>query len=173
MEVSSATASQSRDEFLQLLVTQLRHQDPLSPIQQEDFLAQLAQFSTLESVEQLNENFASQLAIQTNILKLQHFSQAAELVGRHIEFDTFGGATSSGRVDAVSVRDNGVQVTVGDRTFSIDLITAFVRTPESAESEFDTPTLNEDQSVPPNLELFDEKAAEFDIKTPVIRRPDA
>lgn len=46
-----------QNEFLKLLVTQLQYQDPLSPLSNEDFIAQLAQFSTLESMENLEKMF--------------------------------------------------------------------------------------------------------------------
>ena len=53
----------TRDAFLQLLITQLRYQDPLSPMENEAFLAQLAQFSSLEQMQQLNANFTSSMAL--------------------------------------------------------------------------------------------------------------
>ena len=75
MDVGSVTASESRDEFLQLLVTQLRHQDPLDPIKQENFLSQLAQFSTLEGIEKLNGRFEQQLAFQEESLNQQQLTR--------------------------------------------------------------------------------------------------
>lgn len=45
-----------RDAFLKMLVTQLKHQDPLNPLDGTDFSAQLAQFSTLEQMFQVNDN---------------------------------------------------------------------------------------------------------------------
>ncbi|MCL6450696.1 MAG: hypothetical protein K6T75_05290 [Acetobacteraceae bacterium] len=47
-----------RDEFFQLLVTQLRLQDPLQPLQDKDFVAQLAQFSTLEELQAMRRSQA-------------------------------------------------------------------------------------------------------------------
>lgn len=44
-----------KDAFLNLLVTQMQHQDPLSPTKNEDFLAQMAQFSSLEQMQNLNK----------------------------------------------------------------------------------------------------------------------
>lgn len=46
---SSASSALDKDDFLQLLVTQLQHQDPLNPLDDKEFIAQLAQFSSLES----------------------------------------------------------------------------------------------------------------------------
>lgn len=45
-----------KDSFLKLLVTQLRNQDPLNPIEDKEFIAQMAQFSTLEEIQNLSKN---------------------------------------------------------------------------------------------------------------------
>jgi flagellar basal-body rod modification protein FlgD len=45
----------SKTEFLRLLVAQLQHQDPLSPLKNEDFIAQLATFSSLEQLVSIND----------------------------------------------------------------------------------------------------------------------
>jgi flagellar basal-body rod modification protein FlgD len=52
-----------KDDFLMLLVTQLKNQDPLNPVDDKEFLAQLAQFSALEQMQNLNESFTSVKAI--------------------------------------------------------------------------------------------------------------
>ena len=54
---SDFTAEVGRQQFLELMVTQLQHQDPLEPVGQQEFLDQLAQFSVVEGVEQLNAQF--------------------------------------------------------------------------------------------------------------------
>src|SRR5262245_31053611 len=48
-----------KEAFLQLLVTQLQHQDPLDPQDNSEFLAQLAQFTSLESLQQIKEDMAA------------------------------------------------------------------------------------------------------------------
>ena len=48
-----------RDTFLKLLITQLQNQDPLSPQDNGEFLAQLAQFSSLESLQQIKDDMAA------------------------------------------------------------------------------------------------------------------
>ena len=74
MAISGFNAELGRQQFLDLMVTQLQYQDPLEPVGQEDFLQQLAQFSVVEGVEQLNVQFADFLSLQT-------LNQGADLVG--------------------------------------------------------------------------------------------
>lgn len=69
-----------KDAFLQLLITQMRYQDPLSPMENEAFLAQLAQFSSLEQMQQLNENFESVLLLSQS----QNNNGATALIGKHV-----------------------------------------------------------------------------------------
>jgi flagellar basal-body rod modification protein FlgD len=52
---ASGTDALGRNAFLNLLITQLQHQDPTQPQADGEFLAQLAQFSTLEQLEQMNQ----------------------------------------------------------------------------------------------------------------------
>lgn len=51
------TGELGKDEFLKLLVTQLKYQDPLNPVSNEQFIAQLAQFSTLETMQNMQTGF--------------------------------------------------------------------------------------------------------------------
>ena len=82
----AATGSQSlgKDAFLQLLVTQLKNQNPLSPQDNGAFVAQLAQFSSLEGINTLNDSVN---AISSNFSSSQAL-QASSLVGRSVVIQT-------------------------------------------------------------------------------------
>ena len=53
---TGSTSELGKDAFLKLLITQLQHQDPLKPMDDTQFIAQLAQFSSLEQMQTLNDN---------------------------------------------------------------------------------------------------------------------
>ena len=66
----TATDTLGKDDFLRLLITQLRYQDPLSPMEDKEFIAQMAQFSSLEQMR--------------NLYKLNQLQQATSLLGRSV-----------------------------------------------------------------------------------------
>ena len=89
-----------RADFLELMLTQIQHQNPLNPMDGEEFVAQLAQFSTVQGIETLNQSFSSvATALQSN-----QFLQASGLVGQDVLVPSDSGYLAaktglSGRVD--------------------------------------------------------------------------
>lgn len=79
----SASSALDKDDFLQLLVTQLQHQDPLNPLDDKEFIAQLAQFSSLE---QMN-NIASGIETLNETLNKQDALSAANYIGKNVVAD--------------------------------------------------------------------------------------
>jgi len=104
---SSATQSTLGDfqQFLKLFVSQLKYQDPLSPLGGDDFLAQTAQFSTVEQLVNLNTKAASSAAAEA----LYGRSTAAALIGRTVQAQV-GGVPLSGRVVQVEYAADGTIV---------------------------------------------------------------
>lgn len=73
-----------RDEFLKLLVTQLRNQDPLSPLAPHEFAAQLAQFSSVEQLTQLNDAVALQSQAVEYAALIGKTAFSAALIGKSV-----------------------------------------------------------------------------------------
>src|SRR5690625_3472974 len=70
-----------KDDFLKLLVTQLTYQDPLDPVGDQEFIAQLAQFSALEQMQNVSKGIERLTEMQAWIGGL---SQAASLIGKEV-----------------------------------------------------------------------------------------
>lgn len=106
-----------KDEFLKLLVTQLKNQDPLEPMKNEQFVAELAQFNALEQMINLNKSFESMLSMQS-------LSQASSFIGANIAWVDADGAAQEGIVSSVSVIDKTPKLNVGALEVGIEQIVA-------------------------------------------------
>jgi flagellar basal-body rod modification protein FlgD len=84
----TSRTTMGKDEFLRLFVTKLQNQDPMSPMQDEDFVAQMAQFSSLEQLYNMNQNLEN--ALTANGLMSQSISNtmATTLIGRTVSVST-------------------------------------------------------------------------------------
>lgn len=82
--IAGAGGKLGKQEFLQMLVTQLRYQDPMNPMDGQQFAAQLAQFSSVEQLVQLNEQLAAQGDANTAILQAANSNTALSTIGRNI-----------------------------------------------------------------------------------------
>jgi flagellar basal-body rod modification protein FlgD len=76
----SSREALGKDDFLKLLITQMRYQDPLSPMDNSQFLSQMAQFSSLEQMQNLNESFDQSMLLSQSL----NNSSAAGFIGRHV-----------------------------------------------------------------------------------------
>jgi len=81
---SNPGGEMGKEEFLQLLVAQLRNQDPINPLQAEEFAAQLAQFAQVEQLVNLNELGIEGLAASQRLAEAQHRATALESIGREV-----------------------------------------------------------------------------------------
>ena len=113
-KTSNSANSMDKEAFLQLLVTQMQYQDPLNPQADTEFISQLAQFSSLEQMQNLNESFSN--------------TSALSLVGKTVtvtETDKAGNSTSvTGVVDFVNRDGSGKSyVSIDGTTYSADNVT--------------------------------------------------
>ncbi|GAB4098624.1 flagellar hook assembly protein FlgD [Sinomonas halotolerans] len=92
--------------FMQLLVTQLKNQDPSSPMDTTQMIEQTASLAQMEKLTELAATAKSSAAAQA-------LGSAAALIGRTVEFAGPDGVPGSGRADHVTVRDGVASVSVG------------------------------------------------------------
>lgn len=109
------TSEMGKDEFLNLLVTQLRYQDPLNPTDDKEFLAQMAQFSALEQMQNLNSSYNS--------------SKAFSLMGKYVTGNVTDSETDrtteiQGAVTSVRIDHGSIYVIVNGKDIPIDNITS-------------------------------------------------
>lgn len=105
----------SSDMFLRLLMEQIRNQDPLEPMNNDDMLAQLAQFSALEQMNNLNDSFGGleyQMDFLNGNIDQLNFISAQGLIGRYVEGVNAAGDSIKGTVESVTLQGSIVVLTV-------------------------------------------------------------
>lgn len=94
-----------KDEFLKLLTVQMTHQDPLSPMDNRDMIAQLAQFSSVEQMTEVNKNLESMKSFYSG-------QTGYSMLGRSVEIMDEAGNRYLGPVEMVMQNDAGVALAV-------------------------------------------------------------
>ena len=126
---TSLTAAQNKtvgkDEFFRMLVAQLKNQDPLNPQDGSAFAAQLAQFSSLEQLSNLNTALTSQNLNMSNLLN----AQSVSLIGKEVTVDkaatgTSEASTLSGQVSSVLFKDGAIYLTVNGQEIAFSDVTS-------------------------------------------------
>jgi flagellar basal-body rod modification protein FlgD len=110
---SGKNSELGKDQFLKLFVAQLQHQDPMNPMQDQDFMGQMASFSTLEQVTNLasaNEAIASNLSL----------SHSVGLLGRTVSWTDEAEVLHTGVVEKVNQSADGKPVLTVSGTAGVD-----------------------------------------------------
>ncbi len=107
-----------KQDFLKLLITQMQHQDPLSPMQDQEYAAQLAQFSALEASQELVTQFEQYAAASMLAIRI---GQATNLVGRTVDL-VVGQDFISGEVAAVRIQEGTVQLIIDGKSYDSDAV---------------------------------------------------
>jgi len=114
------------DDFLKLLTSQLQYQDPMEPMKDTEFIAQMASFSSLDQMNSLNKNFESFFQTQMNQSIQSYLGKVVTLqVGD-------GGAESRGLVTAVTQKDGIMKLTVNGSDHDASSVTR-VELPQEEE----------------------------------------
>lgn len=117
---SSSSTTLDKNAFLQLMIAQMKNQDPLSPMDNSQMVAQLATFSTLEQLT----NMASDIAELKESLVTQNsqslLTQGAALIGKDVTYYGSDGKETSGTVTSVKWSDGSLSLMVGETELAME-----------------------------------------------------
>ena len=109
------------DVFMQLLVTQLRNQDPSSPMDTNQMIQQTTQLSMMEKMTELGQTSTEDFALQMRIA-------ASAIVGKQVSYANADGTTTTGIATSVSFAGTVPQVRVGSTDIALDKLTGITAT---------------------------------------------
>ena len=117
-----------KDDFLRILMTQLQNQDPMNPMQDKDFIAQMATFSSLEQMTNINKTMESFVNSQNGDLLLKYSS----MIGKELEWgykstDSDGNEVNNSGIGIVkSIKQKGTEIELeledGTNVFTDEII---------------------------------------------------
>ena len=131
--VSAVANELDKDAFLQLLVAQMKYQDPLEPQDNSSFVAELAQFSALEQMTNVATNLESLSSIVSNMDTSVLVGQVSHMIGMNVDWDVSTGEfdddgnelknTLTGIIQGVNVNGEAPTITVkvGDTTYKLEI----------------------------------------------------
>ncbi len=120
-ETIQQETSLDKDAFLKLMLQQMKYQDPLQPMDNEAMLSQMAQFSSLEQMSNINKNLEQSNASQS-------LMDATHLLGKEITVQ-YNNETVSGTVKAVNVSSGGPLLTLDNNIVAtMDAVLAVAQT---------------------------------------------
>lgn len=102
-------------DFLNLLVTQLRNQDPTNPVNDKEFIGQMAQFTSLKQMSNMSESLLQ-------FVKEFSFTKAVALVNKEVSYVDDLGNYMNGVVDSIRVREGDTFLNVGGNEVRLDQV---------------------------------------------------
>ena len=141
---AAPSSTMDKESFLQLLVTQMKYQNPLEPTDNTEYVAQLAQFSELEQMQNLSGSM--------------NLQRASGLVGQyavmeHTNESTGALTTVEGKVDSVYFENNKAYLNIGGSSYSIDELKNVMDMDYANASEL-ADTFTETMSMLPNVDFL-------------------
>jgi flagellar basal-body rod modification protein FlgD len=123
-----------QEDFLKLLAVQFQQQDPMKPMEDTAFIAQMAQFTALDQSKSL-------LQQMTQLSASQDIVTANSYIGRHVTLDGGDDQTVSGEVTGIELTDGAPRLIVGDKTYPLSavLLVEPARPPVTSTPDSTTP----------------------------------
>lgn len=121
---SQGTSELGKEDFLSLLVTQLKNQDPFEPMENGEFISQLAEFSSLEQAEKTSQSLSDLADLQYQSFQLQSLSEGSALIGKNVTyFNPETESELSGEVTGLEVVEGRVTLKVNDHFVPLSYLT--------------------------------------------------
>jgi flagellar basal-body rod modification protein FlgD len=114
---ANASDRLGKQDFLQLLIAQLKNQDPMKPMEDKEFIAQLAQFSSLETLQSLDKRLES-------FSDAQQFGQAAAAIGKRVQATLTDGTKLNGVVSEVRFAAGITKLVVNNQEVLLSQVTS-------------------------------------------------
>ncbi len=138
---NAASNELGKYDFLKLLATELQNQDPLNPLDNKEFIAQMAQFSTLEQMQNMNSSIQSMdeslqqfISSQAESAQSMLVTQAAGLIGKQITAEVDGNEIE-GVVESIYIEDSIPYAVVGGENVPVSAITGISPAEEESSLE--------------------------------------
>ena len=116
---SVGTNALSQNAFLQLMVDQMKNQDPLNPQSNSQFLAQLAQFTSLEQMTNIAQTDTKVLSALQNLQQVTEVSMVHQMLGTTVQVSASNGQTISGTVSAMKFNQGQPYVVVNGTDYAL------------------------------------------------------
>lgn len=130
---SGSSSTLDKNAFLQLLCTEMKYQDPLSPMDNTEYISQMATFSSLEQMQNLNTTVTSLADSLSSALSSIYFQQAVNNVGKTATYLDSSNKTVSGTIDSVVMSSGSLYYVIDGVQVSADSITALGAQKEESE----------------------------------------
>jgi flagellar basal-body rod modification protein FlgD len=113
------SAQMGKDAFLKLLTAQLKYQDPLNPTNNQDFLGQMAQFSSLEQISNLAK-------ANTDNMFASQMGQGVQMIGKQVAYQDPEDSTKTitGKCIGVVVQNKAIMLQIGDSMVPLSSVQA-------------------------------------------------
>lgn len=116
-KISSQLNGLGQDDFMTLLLAQLKNQDPLKPMEDKDFIAQLAQLNSVTQLTEMNKNIKE-------LITTQNLAQGSALIGQTVTGLSNDGGSITGLVAGLKLMGGKVMVEVNGQYIAMDMISS-------------------------------------------------
>jgi flagellar basal-body rod modification protein FlgD len=121
----------SKDGFLKILAAELQNQDPMNAQDNTQYVAQMAQFTALEQMQNLNASMEEMNTSIGNLMTSEKFQQGSLMLGKTAVISLGDDKYINAEVTGVKIADGEVKITAGDKDYSLDDVVGLEMKPEA------------------------------------------